>query len=111
MKCNYYEYKRITEEMFYGSPQTDAHLNKYTEILQNYLIAGGAGNLMLELNIGIQIVTRKSVLLPEEIITKRFVWLGGSRKGERLDRTEIEAIGMFLRGGALYKKESNYIWN
>lgn len=51
------------------------------------------------------------MLLPEEVITRRFMWLKGSRKGELLERHEIEAIGMFLPGGALYGKENNYIWD
>lgn len=51
------------------------------------------------------------MLLPEEVITRRFIWLKGSRKGELLERHEIEAIGMFLPGGALYGKENNYIWD
>jgi hypothetical protein len=51
------------------------------------------------------------MLLPKEVVMRRFIWLKGSRKGELLDRNEIEAIGMFLPGGALYGKEDNYIWD
>ena len=88
----------------------DIHLNEYTEIIRRYLIDGGAGNIMQKLGIGIQIITTRAVLLPEEIITRRFIWLKGNRTGKLLERNEIEAIGMFLPGGALYGKEDNYKW-
>ena len=53
MKCNYIEYHRLTEQMFYGTAQTDSHLNQYTEILRQYLINGGAKsgyNVSMELD-------------------------------------------------------------
>ena len=106
MKCNYIEYHRLTEQMFYGTAQTDSHLNQYTEILRQYLINGVAGNIMQKLGIGIQLVTKR-----EEVVTKRFIWLKGNRKGKLLEKHEIEALGMFLFGGALYGKEDNYIWD
>ena len=111
MKCNYIEYHRLTEQMFYGTAQTDSHLNQYTEILRQYLINGGAGNIMQKLGIGIQLVTKRDMLLPEEVVTERFIWLKGNRKGKLLEKHEIEALGMFLFGGALYGKEDNYIWD
>lgn len=111
MKCNYIEYHRLTDQMFSGVAQTDTHLNQYTEILRQYLINGGAANTMLKLGIGIQVTTKRFMLLPKEVVLRRFIWLKGSRKGELLDRNEIEAIGMFLPGGALYGKEDNYIWD
>ena len=80
-------------------------------ILRQYLINGGAANTMLKLGIGIQVTTKRFMLLPKEVVMRRFIWLKGSRKGELLDRNEIEAIGMFLPGGALYGKEDNYIWD
>ena len=77
MKCNYIEYHRLTDQMFYGVAQTDAHLNQYTEILRQYLINGGAGDIMLKLGVGIQLTTKKTMLLPEEVIMRRFIWLKG----------------------------------
>ena len=65
---------------------------------------------MQKLGIGIQIITTRAVLLPEEIVTKRFIWLKGNRTGKLLERNEIEAIGMFLPGGALYGMEDNFNW-
>ena len=110
MKCNYIEYHKLTDKMFYGVAQTDLHLNKYTEILRQYLVNDGAGDVMSKLGIGIRIVSRKIGLLPEEVITRRFIWLKGNRQGSLLNQAEIEAIGMFLRGGALYGEEDNCIW-
>lgn len=63
---------------------------------------------MLKLGVGIQLITKKFMLLPEEVIMRRFIWLKGNRKGELLEIYEIEALGMFLPGGALYGKEDNY---
>lgn len=37
---------------------------------------------------------------------RRFIWLKGNREGELLERYEIEALGMFLPGGALYEKSN-----
>lgn len=51
------------------------------------------------------------MLLPEEVVMRRFIWLKGNRKGELLEKHEIEALGMFLPGGVLYEKEDNYIWD
>lgn len=111
MKCNYIEYHRLTEQMFYGTAQTDSHLNQYTEILRQYLINGGAGNILQKLGVGIQLTTKRLMLLPEEVIMRRFIWLKGNRKGELLEKHEVEALGMFLPGGSLYEKEDNYIWD
>lgn len=63
MKCNYIEYHRLTDQMFSGVAQTDTHLNQYTEILRQYLINGGAANTMLKLDIGIQVTTKRFMLL------------------------------------------------
>lgn len=66
---------------------------------------------MQKLGVGIQLTTKRLMLLPEEVIMRRFIWLKGNRKGELLEKHEIEALGMFLSGGALYGKEDNYIWD
>lgn len=102
--CNYFEYMDMTEKMFFGVPLTDEHLNNVTEKIRQYLINGGTGNIVEALNIGIRIVTKKTVLLPEEVVRRRFIWLDGERKGEELSINEIQAIGMFLKHGPFYGK-------
>lgn len=104
MTCNYFEYRDITEKLFYGVPLTDKHLNDATEQIRRYLIDGGAGNIVKALGIGIRVVTKETLLLQPEVISKRFVYIDGENKGRDLDRNEIESIGMFLKYGALYGK-------
>lgn len=109
MTCNYFEYRKMMDEMFYGIALTDHHLNSVTERIRQYLINGGAGNVIKSLSIGIKTITKKAVLLPDEVVYKRFVWLDGERKGEELHRNEIESIGMFLKDGAFYKSDNQNI--
>ena len=71
-------------------------MNKITEQIRQYLISGGAGNIVKALNIGIKVVTKETVLLPIEEISQRFVWLDGERKGNELTIDEIRGIGCFL---------------
>ena len=104
MTCNYFEYIKMMDKMFFGVALTDNHLNNVTEQIRRYLVNGGAGNTMKALGIGIKVVTKEAVLLPTEVVSRRFVWLNGERKGEELDRNEIENIGMFLKHGAFYGK-------
>ncbi len=104
MSCNYFEYMDMTEKMFYGVSLTDRHLNAVTEQIRQYLINGGAGNIVKALNIGIKVVTKEAALLPVEEISRRFVWLDGERKGNELTINEIRGIGMFLKQGAFYGK-------
>lgn len=104
MTCNYFEYIEMMDKLFHGVALTDNYLNNVTEKIGQYLINGGAGNVMKSLGIGIRVVTKESVLLPTEIVSRRFIWLDGERKGEELHRNEIESIGMFLKYGALYGK-------
>lgn len=106
MTCNYFEYKNITDKLFYGVGLTDSHLNGATEKIRQYIINGGAGHVMDQLGIGLKVVTRKDFLGEEKMIRKRFVFLTGERKGEELDVNEIIAIGMFLKNGAFYKEEN-----
>lgn len=103
MTANYFEYREMTEKIFYGIPLTDNHLNHSTEKLRQYLVNGGAGEIIQKLNIGIKVITKEAPLLPKETIYERFVWLDGNKKGEELDRNEIEAIGLFLKNGAYEK--------
>ena len=42
MTANYFEYREMTEKIFYGMPLTDNHLNHSTEKLRQYLVNGGA---------------------------------------------------------------------
>ena len=100
--CNYAEYRKLVDQMFYAETQTNEHLNEYTEILRQYLVKGGAGAILCKMGIGIELTTRKLALLPEEIVSKRFIWIAGPRAGKLLDKVEVESIGMFLPGGALY---------
>lgn len=104
MTCNYFEYEEMTEKMFYGVALTNHHLNMVTEQIRLYLINGGAGEIMKQLGIGIRIVTKESVLLPPEIVKRRFVWIDGERKGKELSIGEIMGIGLFLKHGAYYGK-------
>ena len=66
---------------------------------------------MQKLGVGIQLTTKRLMLLPEEVIMRRFIWLKGNRKGKLLEKHEIETLGMFLPGGGLNGKEDNYIWD
>lgn len=104
MTCNYFEYRNMMDKLFYGVALTDVHLNNATEQIRQYLVNGGAGDIVKSLGIGIKIVTKESRLLPSEVVSRRFVWLDGERKGEELHRNEIENIGMFLKHGAFYGK-------
>ena len=87
MKCNYIEYHRLTDQMFSGVAQTDTHLNQYTEILRQYLINGGAANTMLKLGIGIQVTTKRFMLLPKEVVMRRFIWLKRKEQQQNSYRT------------------------
>ena len=100
MIANYFEYREMTEKIFYGIPLTDNHLNHSIEKLRQYLVNGDAGEILQKLNIGIKVITKEALLLPKETIYERFVWLDGDKKGKELDRNEIEASGMFLKNGA-----------
>lgn len=102
MTCNYFEYRDLMDKLFYGVALTDSHLNNATEQIRQYIVNGGAGNVMKSLGIGIKVVTKEAALLPTEVVSRRFVWLNGERKGEELDKNEIENIGMFLKHGAFY---------
>lgn len=104
MTCNYFEYREMMDKMFYGVALTDNHLNNVTEQIRQYLVNGGAGDIMKSLGIGIKVITKETVLLPTETIYRRFVWLNGEHKDKELYRNEIESIGMFLKHGAFYGK-------
>ena len=104
MTCNYFEYREMMDKMFYGVSLTDSHLNNVTEQIRQYIVNGGAENILKALGIGIKVITREEILLPDEIVYRRFVYIEGGRKGEELYRSEIENIGMFLKHGAFYGK-------
>lgn len=67
MTCNYFEYKDMTEKMFYGVALTDSHLNNVTEQIRQYIINGGAGEIVKTLNIGIKVITKKALLLQRKL--------------------------------------------
>lgn len=104
MKCNYFEYRDMTDKLFYGVALTDKHLNVATEQIRRYIVDGGAGDVMQNLGIGIRITTKEGVLLEPEIVRRRFVWISGERKGEELTISEIQNLGMFLKHGPFYRK-------
>lgn len=107
MTCNYFEYKNMTERLFYGVPLTNNHLNDATEQIRLYLTKGGAGDVMKKLGIGIRI-KEKQYIFPElnEIVERRFVFIDGENKGRELTIDEIVAIGLFLKHGVFYGKLS-----
>lgn len=107
MKCNYVEYMDLTEKLFYGVPLTDNQLNNAAEKIRQYIVNGGAGEVVKSLGIGFRIVEKQFQAFPElnEVVKKRFVFIDGERKGEELTINEMRSIGMFLRGGAFYGKQ------
>lgn len=107
MKCNYFEYMELTEKLFYGVALTDNQLNNAAEKIKQYLVDGGAGEVVKSLGIGFRIVEKQFNVFPElnEVIRKRFVFVEGERKGEELTINEIRSIGMFLKHGAFYGKQ------
>lgn len=88
MTCNYFEYREMMDKLFHRAVLTDDYLNNATEKIRQYLISGGAGNVIKSLGIGIRVVTKETMLLPTEIVSRRFIWLDGERKGEELHRFE-----------------------
>ena len=102
MECTYFEFKNLVNQLFFGVALTDEHLNNATEQIRLYLVNGGAGEVAKMLNVGIKVVSKKSPLLGEEIVSRRFVWLDGDQKGEELTANEIFSIGMYLKYGPFY---------
>lgn len=106
MTCNYFDYRDMTDQMFYGVALTDNHLNDATEQIRRYLVDGGAGAIVKALGIGIKVEEKQYQLLPElnKIIKRRFAFVEGENKGRELTIDEIKGIGMFLKHGAFYGK-------
>ena len=91
MTCNYFKYRELTDKLFYGVPLTDPHLDNATEKIQNYLVYGGAGDILKRLKIGVRVVTMEytETTLPSvEIIRRRFIWLDDRHNGEELTTRE-----------------------
>ena len=112
MKANYFKYQEMTDELFYGVPLTDAHMNMASKKLWDYLLENGAQSVLKCLEIGFQVTKRESALFPEmnEIIKQRMVYTSGAHKGRELNITEMKNIGMFLKDGPcehLIEKELN----
>ena len=74
-------------------------MNLATRQIEQYIHDGGGAQIVSNLGVGIRQVTRSALLLPEEDVSYRFVYISGARKGEELDIHEIESIGMFFTGG------------
>ena len=104
MTCNYIEYQRMTNILFFGVALTDKHMNEATEHIRLYFINGGALEIVNALGIGIKVVERPRLNQPSEVIEQRFIYLSGENAGRELTANEICSIGMFLRGGPYYVK-------
>lgn len=100
MTCDYFAYRDMTENMFFGVALTDQHMNNATENIRKYLVDGGATEVLNDLSIGLQIMKRQN-----EVLRRRFVYIAGNRKGEELTINEIMNIGMFLKHGAYYGRK------
>ena len=55
MACNYIEYQRMTNSLFFGVALTDKHMNEATEHIRRYFINGGALEIVNALGIGIRV--------------------------------------------------------
>ena len=109
MEANYEDYKNLVNDLYldnlsHGYVLSDQRLNDATEKIRQYLVQNGAGQLLSNLGIGIKLVTKSAVLLPDEIVSRNFVWTSGPRQGNVLSVDEIYGIGMFLKGGAFFQK-------
>lgn len=102
--CNYIEYQRMTNSLFFGVALTDKHMNEATEHIRRYFINGGALEIVNALGIGIKVTEKRGFNQPPEIIEQRFIYLSGENAGRELTVNEICSIGMFLRGGPYYGK-------
>lgn len=99
MKCNYIDYRKLTDELFYGVARTDRHMNNAAHRIHQYILNGGGAEIAAKLGIGIRQVAKSALLLPEEEVSYRFVYISGARKDKELDVHEIESIGLFFPGG------------
>lgn len=107
MTCNYFDYMKLTDELFFGVALTDEHLSDAAEKIRRYIVNGGAAEIAASLGIGFKVVEKQFQVFPElnRIVTKRFIFVDGERKGEELTINEIRSIGMFLKHGAFYGKK------
>ena len=94
MKCNYFDYQNLTEQLFVGVALTEEHLNAATEKIRQYLVSGGAAKRMEEFGIGIKTIERAG-----KEIRRRLVYLRGKNEGQELTIPEIQNIGMLLKHG------------
>lgn len=105
MTCNYFDYMKLTDKLFYGVALTDEHLNNATEIIRQYLVNGGAYEIVESLGIGLYIY---EVTTPKyRMIKKRFVFTKDEVFCKELTTEEIRGIGHFLKYGIFYGKYSN----
>ena len=104
MTCNYIEYQRMTNSLFFGVALTEDHLNSAVNRIQSYLMDGGAIDTVNYLGIGVQTISKPKAPRVYTVVRRRFVYIGGENAGRELTVNEICAIGMFLRGGPYYGK-------
>ena len=103
MTCNAYEYNKLVNKLYYGVALTDSHLNNAAEQLRNYIIEGGAKQIVDNLGIGIGTHEQNG-----KIKRKRLIYIDGANKGKELTINEIINIGLFLKGGARCLSVCNY---
>ena len=96
VRINHFEYRRMTEKLFFGITLTDEHMNTATEQIAKYLGSGGAQPIADAL--GICVMERER--------DGRVVWrrLVHKRGAEELTVNEICNIGLFLPYGPLHGK-------
>lgn len=97
MTCNYFDFRKLTDKLFYGVALTEEHLNNATEQIRKYLADGGATPVTNALGIGVQFEEREG-----KVVRERIVYTEGRYKNTELHISEIEDIGHYLKHGCLY---------
>lgn len=106
MQANIIDYHRMTDKLFYGVARTREHMNEAACSIKNYIINNGFGETASEIGIGYRETKRLS---DEKILSVDIVWIKGDNEGNPLTVTEIENLGLFMRGGAFYKTLKSHI--
>ena len=98
MTCNYIEYQKLMDKLFYGVLLTDEHLNNAAEQIRRYILEGGAAELMAELQIGLRLHIEN-----DKIIRRRICFIGGENEGRELTIEEIRNLGFLFKGSRFYE--------